>query len=80
MFACTWIGWQPPIVKAAPFQLFEDRFTAKAPRSLRDAEGKSDWGRRGQREIRKGNRFFMWLEHLAPGRPWSVPLHVLNSE
>ena len=21
-----------------------------------------------------------WLEHLAPGRPWSVPLHVLQSQ
>ena len=24
-------------------------------------------------------RFLMWLEHLAPGRPWSVPLQVLNT-
>jgi hypothetical protein len=30
-------------------------------------------------EARRGS-FFMWLEHLAPGRPWSVPLQVLRSQ
>jgi hypothetical protein len=25
-------------------------------------------------------RALPWLEYLAPGRPWSVPLHVLRRQ
>jgi hypothetical protein len=36
------------------------------------------------RVIKEGHgrpaRVLMWLGHPVPGRPWSVPLHILNSQ
>jgi hypothetical protein len=55
-------------------EMFKPRMKAK----------EHEWERRGDRGLlivdRRISRFFMWLEHLASVRPWSVPLHVLHSQ
>jgi hypothetical protein len=52
MFACTWIGWRPPIVKAAPYRLFEEIIYRQG------AKGRGGGG---------GSCFFMWLGLAVSG-------------